>query len=149
MKKLLPLIFLCPLLSFGQTLTTAQLTARLIAAEANITAINTKLSGIYNTLDSYKAQLVGLSARVGILEAIPKDSIKVVEGLTLNNKTIGLDTAYTNKMYAIKLTESAIVQLANMYTTLGSRTKTVEGKLEDVISRVIILEAFRQALKNL
>jgi uncharacterized membrane-anchored protein YhcB (DUF1043 family) len=148
MKKLL-LILLLPIYANSQTLTIAQLTTRLVAAEANITAINTKLSGIYTTLDSYKAQLVGLSARTAILEAIPKDTIKVVEGLTLSNKTIGLDTAYTNKMYAIKLTESAIVQLANMYTTLGSRTKTVEGKLEDVIGRVIILEAFRAALKNL
>jgi hypothetical protein len=179
MKKLL-LILLLPIYANSQTLTIAQLTTRLVAAEANITAINTKLSGIYTTLDSYKAQLVGLSARTTILEVIPKDTIKVVEGLTLSNKTIGLDTVYADKRYTTSSLQLAIyfAELKNKtsalsYTIDSLKTNTVltfngapiskelnflnkqyankvvEGKLEDVIGRVIILETFRAALKNL
>lgn len=94
-------------------------------------------------------QIADLIARVAALEKVSKDTFTIGYGLKLNKKDISLDSSITNKLYAVKDAEPAIVELAKMYTAIAARTKTVEGKLEDAIARVVILEAFKQAIKNL
>ncbi len=60
-----------------------------------------------------------------------------------------IDTVVLNKIYATKQVEPIITQLIAACNTLNTRTTTVEGKLESIAGKVLILEAFKEAIKKL
>jgi hypothetical protein len=100
-------------------------------------------------IDSLILVTSSLEKRLTALEKTPKDTFKIVEGVKISSNKISLDTAFTNKLYAVKDAESSLLQIVLYLSQLEKRTTAFEAKLENAIGRIVLLEAFKAAIKNL
>ncbi len=121
---------------------TAIKAAQIASLKADSAVKSVQIANLTNSLNS-------LAARVKALENKPSDSVKAEEGLIANGKSIRIDTNYFKQRFSTKEVEPILVKMLELITANGARTSIVEGKLENTITKVLLLEAFREAIKKL
>ena len=137
MKKILTLLIVLSALeaSSQTTLTTAQLTARIIAADTAIARANRNITTLFAQNDSYKVQLVtaqntiaklvadtvSKSKRIADLEA---RQLVVGNGLLLNNDTLSIGTPYTQMPIILNNYETRISILEDWKIKFAAWLKT-------------------------
>jgi hypothetical protein len=84
-------------------------------------------------IDSLILVTSSLEKRLTALGKLPKDTFKLVEGVKISSNKISLDTAFTNKLYAVKNVESSLLQIVLYLSQLDKRNSTTDAKLENVI----------------
>ena len=91
MKKLLTILIIISALgaSSQTTLTTAQLTARIIAADTQIARINRNIAILFTQNDSYKTQLVAAQATIAKLVVDTADKAKRIATLEARQIIVG------------------------------------------------------------
>lgn len=129
------LIIFSALGASSQALTTAQLTARIIAADTAIARANRNITTLFSQNDSYKVQLVTAQNTIAKLVAdtvskskkiadLEARQLVVGNGLLLNNDTLSIGTPYTQMPIILNNYETRISILEDWKIKFAAWLKT-------------------------
>lgn len=144
MKKLLTILIIFSALGANaQTLTTAQLTARIIAADTAIARANRNITTLFAQNDSYKTQLIAAQTTITKLVADTTDKAKRIAALEARQIIVGSGLRMSgDTLIATAITPTGFVTIADFSTY----TTAALNESKALSNRISALENWRTQL---